>query len=66
MNSRSMPPRFMWSKMESRVLDRNGTRRGLIRITTIRVTRRQMWFVGNATNRAIRRETIQFGSISID
>ena len=31
------------------------TRRGLIRTTTTRATRRLKWFVGNATNRATRK-----------
>ena len=48
-------------------MDRKGTRKVLIRITTTkRVIRRKRWFVGNATNRATRRETVTFGSASMD
>ena len=52
-----MSPRFILSKMVTRVKRQRETRRGLIRATTTtRATGRLKWFLGNATNRATRKE----------
>jgi len=56
----STSPRFMWLKIVSRVNDKRETRRGFTR-----ATRKQKWFVGNATNQTTRRDIVPFESVSI-
>jgi len=43
-----------------------GNKKRLYKNNNNKATRRQKWFVGNATNRAIKRENAPYGSESMD